>query len=168
MLEIWLDIFRQMNKFSQDTFQLKSKLTSDELLDRLREHTLEKRSLSMSSTTRNFIGDVGTDSFSIISSSFPLPYGATCVVRGRIVAASTITVTTTLHKGFRILYAVWLLPMISAALFFWLNQSTDLLGVSILIIMAVASIFRLYLHGMYVWARNEVLKKLKKLLEIGE
>lgn len=170
LVAIWPGRFvPEMKNLSEDKFELKSPLTEKEIYDRLQKRTLKKRWLSMSWTNKELIGHVDSESFSVISSSFPFPYGAACVVNGKVKPMSEITLTTTLHKAFRILFLVWLIFMTVGLIFTWFSESGGLVGAFwILFGMGIVGfILRLYLHGMYLWARRDVMKKLKRILEIG-
>lgn len=159
-----------MKRFSEDRFVLQSNLTQREIVDTIERNTLKTRSLVMKLTSKDFIGKVGNDSFKLIPSSFPIPYGAVCILRGDVSDGSSIVLTSTLHKAFRIIFLVWFIGMTMTLLIFWMIESggiTDLF--SILIGMPIVGlIFRLYLHGMYVLARDHGLKKMKDVLQIDE
>jgi len=167
---MWLGTSRtkkKMKKYSVDSFGLKSRLTENQINDRLNERTLIKKYLTMESTDKDFIGRVGESKFEIFDSSF-FPYGAACILQGTVTSTSDIKLTTTLHNGFRILFTVWAIGMTALFLITWLTDSPTLdslipflIGMPIMILM-----FRLFIHGMYVLARNKGLKKIKDVLEI--
>lgn len=156
-----------MKKYSLDNYNIKSRLTEGQIIDRLNDRTLKKKHLTMESTDKDFIGRINADKFEIFNNSF-IPYGAACVLQGTINSTSDIKLTTTLHKAFRILFVVWTIGMSLLFLISWLLTSSTLnsllaflIGMPILILL-----FRLFLHGMYLLARNKGLKKLKKVLEV--
>lgn len=160
-----------MKKFSTNTFHLKTHLPPDQIISTLEAHTLKREVLAMVSTDKDFIGRIGSNSFEVIgSSSFHfLPYGGACVLKGTVNPDSTIALVTTLHKAFRILFKAWVVVM--TALFFvlgfWLYDSTGIVEVLLFAIVfpICAVLFRLYLHGAYVLARNKALDKLIILLD---
>ena len=154
-----------MKKYSEDKFEFKSPLTPDAIVDRLNDRTLKSKYLVMAFTNKDFIGRVEQNTFKILSSSFPLPYGATCIISGTITTTSHISLTTSLHKAFRVLFIVWI---IAIATIFFVLQLPDLNDLLVFAIgMSIGSLlFRLYLHVMYVMARNKGLEKLKEVLQI--
>ena len=154
-----------MIRLSTDNYILKSVVTTDDLLKLVQENTLN-HSLVMTSTKRSFIGRIESNSFKIISSSW-LPYGAFCVVTGKIKANSSTEIRTSLHKAFRVLFFVWIVFVIASAIFIGIQQEftytdwlVECLGFIVLVIL-----FRLYLHGLYVWTRNHSIKRLSILLK---
>jgi len=157
-----------MKKYSEDKFELKSKLTPDEITERLAHRTLKKKDLGMVLTDKDFIGRIDGDCFSIIDSSYPLPYGAACILNGTITPASIIILTTSLHKAFRILFFVWLIGMTILFMIFWITSSSPIDGLLAFIIgmPIITFLFRLFLHGVYVLARNHGLTKMKGILEV--
>lgn len=161
---------KEMKKYSEDKFELRSRLTPNEIIDRLSERTLKKNVLGMELTDKEFIGRVNSDSFEVIDSSFFIPYGASCILRGTINQDSTISIVTTLHRAFRILFIVWLIAMTALFLTFWIIDSTRIDGLlAILIGMPIcAFLFRLFFHVMYVLARNKGLTKMKTILDVVE
>jgi len=159
-----------MKKYSEDIFELRSRLTPNEIIERLNGRTLEKRTLGMVLTDKDFIGRINQLSFEVIDSSFPIPYGASCILKGTVNSNSTINLATNLHKAFRILFVVWLIVMTALILVFWIIDSAPIDGLLAIIIGLTigATSFRLFLHGMYVLARNRGLTKMKAILEIGD
>jgi hypothetical protein len=122
----------------------------------------------MESTGKDFIGRINQDSFEIIESSFFIPYGALCIIKGTVNQNSTISVVTTLHKAFRVLFLGWLIVVTVTSITFLINDPGRIGGLLVIpLVMVVASIlFRLFLHGMYVLARNKGLLKMKEILEV--
>ncbi len=154
-----------MIRLSTDMYLLKSDCDPNNLLQLVQKNTLN-HSLVMTSTKRYFIGRIGNNSFKIISSSM-LPYGALCVVIGEIKPNGTIEIQTSLHKAFRVLYIIWLLVMVTVFILsedFQDMNFSDMTGISSLLILG-AFLFRLYMHGMYVWARNHSIMRLSTLLQ---
>ena len=160
----------RMKKYSEDKFELRSRLTPNEIIDRLTNRTLEKKVLGMVLTDKDFIGRVHQNSFEVIDSSSFIPYGASCILKGTVNPNSTIDIVTTLHKVFRILFLIWLIVMTILFLVFWIIDSVPIDGqFAILIGMPIiATIFRLFLHGMYILARNKGLTKMKGILEVTD
>jgi len=156
-----------MKKYSENTYEFKSRLSSDEIIGRLKNRTLKKETLAMVLTDKDFIGRIEHDSFSIIDSTYPLPYGAACVLKGTITPDSQIILTTTLHKAFRILFLVWIIVVTTLFLTFWILDSARIDGLFAFVIgmPIIAILLRLFLHAMYALTRNKALKKVKRILE---
>jgi hypothetical protein len=155
-----------MKKYSEDIFELKSQLTPVEIADRLQSRTLIKKRLTAEFTDKDFIGKIQGDTFSIFDSA-KFPSGVACVMHGEIKDTSEINLTTTLHRGFRILIWVWAFVMtgVFVGTSFIDSDRVDLVVVVIFMPIMIL-FFRLILHGYYVYARNRGLKKLKGLLKI--
>jgi hypothetical protein len=156
-----------MKSYSVDTFEMNSRLPYDQILDRLNQRTLRKESLTMKLTDKDFIGRIQDNKFEIFQACF-FPYGALCVLQGTISPTSQLQVTTSLHKGFRFLFAAWVASMTILFFAFWLSDPVDFVPlVAFLVGMPIGGfLFRLYLHGAYVLARNSALRKMKEVLEI--
>jgi hypothetical protein len=97
-----------VKKYSEDKFVLRCPLTPFEIFERLNGRTLEKKTLAMVWTDKDFIGKINKASFEVIDSSYPIPYGAACILKGTINPNSTINLVTSLHRSFRILFLVWI------------------------------------------------------------
>ena len=166
----FLTQLQKMKKYSEDVFELKSRLTPIEIFERLIERTVEKKNLVMVLTDKDFIGKINQPSFEIIDSSYPIPYGASCILKGTVNPNSTINLVTSLHKVFRILFLVWIIALTALVLVFWVIDLLPLDGLFAIIIgMPIAAIFfRLFLHGMYILARNKGLTKMKAILDVAE
>jgi hypothetical protein len=161
---------KEMKKYSEDIFELTSPLTPHEIIERLSGRTLKKKFLSIISTDKDFIGRINQDSFEVVDSSYPIPYGASCILKGTVHPNSTINLVTSLHKAFRIIFLVWLIAMTVLILVFWIIDSLPLDGLLTIIIgVPIGAIFfRLFLHGMYVLARNKGLTNMKEILEVAD
>lgn len=159
---------KQMKKYSEDKFEFRSRLTPTEIIERLNGRTLEKKILGMVLTDKDFIGRINSDSFEVIDSAFFIPYGASCIIKGTVNHDSTIDLVTTLHKAFRLLFLVWLVAMTVLLIVFWIIDSARIDGLFAIMIGVpiIATFFRLFLHGMYVLARNKGLAKMKGILEV--
>ena len=157
-----------MKKYSDDKFEFKSQLNSHEIIDRLSNRTLTRKTLVMVLTDKDFIGRVEQNSFTIIDSSYPLPYGAICIIKGTIGPASQIVLTTTLHKAFRLLFLIWIILMTTFFVIFCILDSIriDELIVIVIVMTVMTLLFRMFLHVMYVVTRNNGLKKIKTMLEV--
>jgi hypothetical protein len=156
-----------MKKYSVDVYDFKSPLTNNQILERLDQRTLKKKYLTMESTDKDFIGRIQDDKFEIFQAVF-FPYGAACILQGTITPTSDIKLTTTLHKGFRILFVAWIIVMTALFLVTWMLNSAKLDALIIFVIGMPIGIlfFRLFLHGVYVLARNNGLRKIKDILEV--
>lgn len=156
-----------MRKYSVDTYDFKSRLTNKQIQDRLNQRTLKKKYLTMESTDKDFIGRIQDDKFEVFRASF-FPYGAACILQGTISPTSEIKMTTFLHNGFRILFAVWVIAMTTLFLVTWLIDSRQFASLLTIIIgmPIVTFLFRLFLHGAYLLARDKGVKKIKDVLDI--
>lgn len=156
-----------MRKYSVDTYDFKSRLTDKQIQDRLNQRTLKKKYLTMESTDKDFIGRIQDDKFEVFQASF-FPYGAACILQGTISPTSEIKMTTFLHNGFRILFAVWVIAMTTLFLVTFLFNPRQFASLLTIIIgmPIVTFVFRLFLHGAYVLARDKGVKKIKDVLDI--
>lgn len=156
-----------MKKYSVDVYDFKTGLTDNQILDRLNQRTLKKKYLTMESTDKDFIGRIQYNRFEIFQASF-FPYGAACILQGTITPDSCIKLTTTLHTGFRMLFTIWMIAMTTLFLVTWMLDPTspDILLAFVIGMPIGILIFRLFLHGVYVLARNNGLRKIKEVLEI--
>jgi uncharacterized membrane protein YecN with MAPEG domain len=151
-------------KLSTDTFDFQTSLNSSELTSRLSERTLASSKLVMKTTSKDFIGAVSGQEFRLISSWFPI--GAACVVSGHFDSENgRIVLATTLHRAFRILYNIWAI-VITALVIFGLTATSELTSwmIGIFGFIFMATLFRFFLHGVYVIARKKVIHKLSGLL----
>jgi len=123
----------------------------------------------MESTDKDFIGRIQDDKFEVFQASF-LPYGAACIIGGTISSTSDIKVTTSLHNGFRILFTVWVVAITTLFVVTWFigPRQFDSLIAFIIGMPIMTFLFRLFLHGAYILARDKGLKKLKGVLGIGQ
>jgi len=154
-----------MKRVSEDNYHLKCALSANEVRNRLSDRTLKKNSLTMVSTDLDFIGRIQENSFSIIDSFFPT--GVACVMSGELKGNLEIHLTTSLHRGFRVLFTIWAIGFALAFIILGITQLTSLefLGLTFVFLIAV-SLFRLFIHGVYVIARNRGVNKLKRVLEL--
>ena len=161
---------KRIKKYIEYKFELQSRLTPGDITQRLSNRTLKNQALAMVFTNKDFIGRIDGDCFSIIDSSFPLPYGAACILNGTITPTSAIILSTTLHRAFRMFFRVWLIGMALLFMAFWIIDSAEINELLAFIIgmPIVAFLFRLFLHGMYLLARNHGLNKMKKILDVME
>jgi hypothetical protein len=157
-----------MKRYSLDNYNFKSRLADNEIRDRLTSRTLKKKYLTMESTDKDFIGRIQDDKFEIFHATF-FPYGAACVLQGTITPTSDIKLTTTLHKGFRILFSIWVVVMTVLILVTWILDSAKLDTLLVFVIgMPIGVLFfRLFLHVVYVLARDNGLRRMKDVLEIS-
>lgn len=153
-----------MKTFSRNEYRFSSKLTSLEIYKLLVENTLEKDLLVMVRTKKLFMERLKENAFSLISSSM-FPYGAICVSRGEIKGDKNakLVIFTKVHPAFIILWIIWLVTMI--LLVFLLEDFNGLMKM-LPILLIGAFLFRLFIHGMYVLSRNNVIDKYKKVLEL--
>lgn len=152
-------------KISEDSYLFNSNLNPLEFESILNEKTLKKNYLVMESTNKEFIGLVEGNKFSIIDSFFPI--GVACVIKGEIKGKDTseISIVTSLHKAFRILYIIASVAFILSII--WLIFSSINQGhtfAPFLILLIIIPLYRLMLHGLYIYSRNRGIKKLKQLL----
>jgi hypothetical protein len=150
-------------KLSENIYNFESDLRLSELNEKLSSRTLAKDFLIMEKTNKDFIGQVQGNKFSIISSWFPL--GSACVIKGEIKQEDTpqISLLTTLHIAFRILYALWAIVMFGMIIFSSIENFH--LGSIVALIIGLI-LFRMFMHGVYVISRNQAVKKIEKMLNL--
>lgn len=160
-----------MKNLSEDNFEFTSTLGPTNLISTLTSRTLHKKFLSTTITDKDFIGQVGQNSFKIIDSAYvlPLPFGAACVLTGFITDGGKISATTTLHDGFRLLFWAWVIAITMLPIVLQTNNFDGGASIARFIgeIIMSALIFRLVFHVLYVYARNKLLKKLKGVLQVA-
>jgi hypothetical protein len=158
-----------MDKFSKDSYIFKSELSFDRAKEQISDRTLRRTFLGMEMTQKDFIGKINENRFKLISSSW-LPFGAVCVVNGEIDErdSTLVCLTTKLHLAFRILFSVWAIFMIGAVFLFLFTSEQQVHFGPILVLPFAIAFFRLFLHGMYVLARNNALSRLKRALLLSE
>lgn len=158
----------KFKKYSEDTYTVKSSLNSAEIKAILKSNILIKENLTAEFTSKSFIGRIQDNTFSIFDSA-SFPTGVACVIHGEIKPTSEVALRTTLHKAFRILFLVWAVLMSAVFIVFWLIDPAQVQLLVFLIFMPIAIIlFRLVLHGYYVFARNRALQKLRAMLRVIE
>jgi len=152
-------------RFSEDSYRFNSDLLSEQIQSELKDKTFFKTKLVMVTTSKDFIGTVSEKEFSIIDSFFPI--GSACVIHGEIGSDSVIALRTSLHKAFRMIFLVWLIGFSVAFLVLGITMLSvrEFLQYCIMLIV-VAPIFRLFIHGVYVIARNHALEKLRGILKL--
>lgn len=134
---------------------------------RLLNNTLLKKSLIREKTNKAFIGTVDADGFYIISSS---ALGVACTLRGQLSRGNGknnthIDIETRTQRVFIWLLAVWMIVVTAAAIVPGLLKATYVftpMPFVLLIFGAVA--FRLFIHGLYIIARNKAINQFKQVL----
>ena len=101
-----------MKKFSYNIYECTSLLSTQKIKEILDENVLLKEHQIMYLTKKPFIGQVKTDSFKIISSSFPMPHGAFCVINGHFKHQTKVLIEASLHPIFRRLHLIWVIIFI--------------------------------------------------------
>ena len=152
-------------RLSENEYKFRSELLADKITSELSDKTLSKRRLVMATTSKDFIGTVSETEFSIIDSFFPI--GAGCVIKGEIGNDAVVSLKTSLHKPFLVLYYIWL-SLVSVALVvlgFTVLSLFEFLNFSVLLIIGAIA-FRLFIHVVYVVARNHALEKIKSILRV--
>jgi ABC-type phosphate/phosphonate transport system permease subunit len=157
-----------MKPLSQNTYSFTSHLPPDELGRRLHDRTLKSNFLGMQKTDRDFIGKPGRHNFSVISAFFPI--GFACVITGELKGLDTsdLTLTTSLHPIFTMLLIACTGTLLGAAILFTMlaDSGRSIMLLSALSVLSVAAIFRLITHGVYIYARNEAIRKITRILEL--
>lgn len=157
----------KMKKISENIYNFNCDLNLYEIQTRLHERVLEKESLTMERTKKDFIGKIHGNQFSIIDSWFPI--GAACVINGEIDEGefTQINLTTSLHKAFRILFTIWVLAITGLIIFGSIGSPHERFSIApYFTLVLIVIFFRLFLHGIYVLARNRATKKLEWILEL--
>lgn len=155
-----------MKKYSIDTYIFNSPLSRSQIHEILHQRTLIKESLTMEWTDKEFIGRLNDDQFKLIQASF-IPYGAACTITGSISPTSEIHITTSLHRALRILLLIWVVAITTVYFVSNLLRGDLFEGLTRYIVaMTIATLlFRLFLHGSYVLARDKAVKRIKEILQ---
>jgi hypothetical protein len=156
-----------MNKLSENNYDFITDLHPNEIKARLQERILKKENLIMERTKMDFIGKIHDNQFSIIDSWFPV--GAACVIKGLINEGESthINLITSLHKAFRILFTIWAIAIAGLLIYGSINAPNRQFSIGSFFALLIAIIFfRLFLHGIYILARNKATKKLEWILEL--
>lgn len=151
-------------KISTDNFSIPTSLSSSELAELLSQRTLPSKILTMKLTSKDFIGTVNEQEFKLINSWFPI--GVACVLTGNLIQ-DQVELRTTLHGVFRILFFAWAILICGLGTFGLTTTETWEMvawAVSFIGFLFAAGLFRLFLHGVYVLARNKSIRKLQELL----
>lgn len=152
---------------SENSYSFLSDLDLKEAKLILLENTLIKTNLFYQSTAKQFIGHFKENNFSLIGTFLPISIG--CVLNGDFVQNEKleIKITSTLHKGFRLLYKIWLIVLsLLFVVFSIVNFNIESVLILLIGLLFGAIFFKLFLHGIYVIARNSALNNLRKLLII--
>jgi len=156
-----------MKKYSVDTYIFNSPLSRIQIHEELNQRTLVKESLTMEWTEKDFIGRLNDEQFELFQASF-LPYGAACIINGKISPTSEIQITTSLHGAFRIMFFTWAIAMtILIIVSSYLLREVPFDGIikDILGLTIATLFFRLFLHLSYIMARNNGVKRIKEILK---
>jgi hypothetical protein len=118
----------------------------------------------MERTNKEFIGRIGETDFAIIDSWFPI--GVACVTKGKFqkLENTRIEITTRLHLGFRILFGIWVVLTLGIITIEMLSSDQQFTIVILVGVLIMIILFSLFLHGIYVLARNRVIKKIERIV----
>ena len=152
---------------SENTYSFLSDINLEEAKSILLKNTLIKTNLFYQSTAKQFIGNFIENKFSLIGTFSPISIG--CVLNGDFVQKEKleINITTTLHKGFSLLYKIWLIVLsLVFVVFSIVNFNIESVLILLIGLLFGAIFFKLFLNVIYVIARNSALNNLRKLLKI--
>ncbi|MBB4803362.1 hypothetical protein HNP37_003437 [Flavobacterium nitrogenifigens] len=116
-----------------------------ESLERLKRRTLISESLSSKITDKSFIGIIGDNNFSIISSE--IGRGAFCVLTGEIISKNGI-VKIEINKPFQILSAILLCLPIAGFIFQLFSQDIHLFLLFLIVALGQILIIRFLFIGV--------------------
>jgi hypothetical protein len=151
-------------KLSTDHYSFRTRLSTEQIKEKLVRTTTDIKTGLRYHTTHDFIGTIKDDSFSIMNTA--KPFHAACVMNGKLKDNSEVEVSTTLHKGFRILFVCWvaIIGLVNIGMLSIDFSLDSLLFVPTFLFGAV--VFRLFIHVVYVISRNSALSKLKRVFEL--
>lgn len=130
-------------------------------------NTLIKKSLIREKTGKVFIGTIYNDGFYIISSS---TVGVACTLRGKLTRGNGknnthIDIETHTQQLFIWLLIAWMIIVCGAAIVPGLLKSTYVFSpLPFLLLIFGAVAFRLFIHGLYILARNKAINQFKQIL----
>lgn len=153
--------------FGRNTFHFTSNLSMADVRQRLISHTLLKKSLIRENTDKAFIGTVDSDEFYIRSSS---AIGVACTLRGKLSRGNGknnthIDIETRTQRIFIWLVVIWMVVISVVAVLPDVFKATYVfspLPFALLLFGAVA--FRLFIHGLYIIARNKAIQRFREIL----
>jgi hypothetical protein len=150
--------------FNKNKYVLKSRRTISGISQILDANTLDRETLKREKTDKPFIGQVGGDSFYIISSS---PIGVCCAIGGLIKLSENntaeINIETKLPKTFIVLFSIWTI-VTAGAFVFNISKHGPPTTSSIISFMIMIVLFRLLLSALYSRARNLAIKQIEQLV----
>ena len=158
-----------MKKLSENSYFFISDINSNEIKARLHERILRKESLTMERTQKDFIGKLYENKFSLIDSWFPI--GSACVIDGIINGddSTQINLTTSLQKAFQILFLIWIIVITGLVILGSIKTSNQSFSIGPYFVLLIGIVFfRLFIHGIYVLARNSSINKLEWILELKQ
>jgi hypothetical protein len=154
-------MFKSQNKYALSIE--KSPTLIKEILSR---NTLYKKYLVRALTPKLFIGQVNDDGFYIIESS---ARGVACTLKGKfkIIDKKTtlVEIETNLHKAFTILSIIFAAFVVVAAIVTFINQAEPISMELFLIPLFAGVLYRLFIHVVYILARNRSIRELEFLLK---
>ncbi|MES2453961.1 MAG: hypothetical protein V4594_00395 [Bacteroidota bacterium] len=125
----------------------------------------DKRPISRQITKKKLIGKFQENAFTVIGSS---PIEIACVLNGSFEfinhQQTTVNIKTQLHKGFRILFIVWLVFIAAAVIIPSLLAKSMFSPLLFLPLTFGVVFFWLFLYCVYIIARNRTIRKIENLL----
>lgn len=150
--------------FNKNKYVLNSRRTIAGISQILDANTLDRETLKREKTDKPFIGQVGADSFYIISSS---PIGVCCAIGGIIRLSENntaqINIETKLPKTFIVLFSVWTI-LTTGAFVFNVSKHGPPTTSAIISFIIMIVLFRLLLSALYTRARNLAIKQIEQLV----
>lgn len=154
-----------LQKLSTDHYHFKSKLSTEQIKEKLIRATTDIKTGVRFNTTHDFIGTVSEDGFSIMNTEIGI--GSVCVMNGNVKESSELELIAIVHKGFIVLFVCWAVAIGLAFLVIMVMDFSlgSLLYVPLFLFAAIA--FRLFIHVVYIISRNKALTKLKTIFELS-
>jgi hypothetical protein len=150
--------------FNKNKYVLNSRRTISGISQILDANTLDRETLKREKTEKPFIGQVGDDSFYIISSS---PIGVCCAIGGIIKLSENnttqINIETKLPKTFTVLFSVWTI-LTAGAFVFNISKHGPPTASAVISFIIMIVLFRLLLAALYSRARNLAIKQIEQLV----
>ncbi|MCD8741874.1 hypothetical protein LT679_14755 [Mucilaginibacter roseus] len=153
--------------FGRNSFHFTSNLSVADVRQRLISNTLIKKSLIREKTDKAFIGNIELDEFYIISSS---AIGVACTLHGKLTRGNGknnthIDIETRTQRAFLWLVIIWMVVISAVAVVPDLLRSTYVFSpLPFLLLIFGAAAFRLFIHGLYIMARNKAIGQFKQIL----
>lgn len=148
-------------------FHFTSNLSVTDVRQRISKNTLIKTRLTPEKTDKTFIGTVDADGINIITSSI---IGVACTLRGKLSRGTGknnthIDIETRTQRVFIWLILIWMIVVTAAAIVPGVLKAAYVFSpLPFLLLIFGAVAFRLFIHGLYIIARNNAITQFKQIL----